>query len=170
MQDDAAAAGSRLYWEDLEVGRVEHFGHYEVTKEEIIEFASTYDPQAMHLDEEAAKHTVAGGLCASGFHTCAMLMRMLCDGFLVESNSMGSPGIETLKWRRPVRPGDVGPPAIVERNQVVPLTYLNGGLAIRTEGRVLDRAAAGEAVRVMNLASRTTVTGVVRADGSVEVH
>ncbi|MEZ5907855.1 MAG: MaoC family dehydratase [Hyphomicrobiaceae bacterium] len=107
MQDDAAAAGSRLYWEDLEVGRVEHFGHYEVTKEEIIEFASTYDPQAMHLDEEAAKHTVAGGLCASGFHTCAMLMRMLCDGYLNASSSLGATGIEEVRWMKPVRPGTV---------------------------------------------------------------
>ena len=70
---------------------------------------------------------------------------------------------------RPVRPGDVGPPAIVERNQVVTLTYLSGGLAIRTEGRVLDRAGAGDRVKVMNLASRATVMGRVRPDGSVSV-
>ena len=70
---------------------------------------------------------------------------------------------------RPIMPGDVGPPALVERNAVVRLVYDQGGLAIVTEGRALDRAAAGDAVRVMNLASRATVTGFVRSDGSVVV-
>lgn len=70
---------------------------------------------------------------------------------------------------RPVRPSDVGPPALIGRNQIVTLLFDTGGLRIVTEGRALDRAAAGEAVRVMNIASRATVTGFVRADGTIEV-
>lgn len=70
---------------------------------------------------------------------------------------------------RPVRPTDVGPPALVDRNQIVPLIYASGGLSIRTDGRSLSRAGAGERVRVMNLSSRTTVTGTVKADGSIHV-
>lgn len=70
---------------------------------------------------------------------------------------------------RPVRAGDVGPPAVVERNQVVPLIYLRGGLEIMTEGRSLDRAGIGDHVRVMNLASRATVSGRVTASGRILV-
>lgn len=70
---------------------------------------------------------------------------------------------------RPIRPGDIGPPAIIDRNQIVPLAYLSGSLAIMTEGRALGRAGAGDAVRVMNLSSRSTVTGRVRPDGTVIV-
>ncbi|HAW49029.1 MAG TPA: flagella basal body P-ring formation protein FlgA, partial [Roseovarius sp.] len=70
---------------------------------------------------------------------------------------------------RPVRPGDVGPPAVIERNQVVPLIYLRGGLEIMTEGRSLDRAGIGDHVRVMNLASRATVSGRVTASGRILV-
>lgn len=71
---------------------------------------------------------------------------------------------------RPIRRGDFGPPAIVERNDLVTLTFRNGALTIATEGRALGRGAEGEAIRVMNLSSRTTVSGLVRADGSIEVH
>lgn len=71
---------------------------------------------------------------------------------------------------RPIRPGDIGPPAAVDRNDVVALVFVSGGLRIATEGRVLGRGAVGEAIRVMNLSSRTTVTGFVQPDGTVEVH
>ena len=70
---------------------------------------------------------------------------------------------------RPLRPGDVGPPALIGRNDIVPLIFARGGLEIVTEGRALDRAAAGDAIRVMNISSRATVTGIVRSDGSIEV-
>lgn len=70
---------------------------------------------------------------------------------------------------RPIRPGDVGPPALIERNQIVALVYMRGGLSILTEGRSLSRAAAGERARVMNLASRKSVSGIVQTDGSVQV-
>ncbi|KAB2849554.1 MAG: MaoC family dehydratase [Hyphomicrobiaceae bacterium] len=97
----------RLCYEDFEVGKPISFGRYEVRKEEIIAFARRYDPQPFHLDEEAAKATLATGLCASGFHTCAILMRMMCDGVLNVASSLGSPGLEEVKWLKPVRPGDV---------------------------------------------------------------
>lgn len=97
----------RLCYEDFEVGKPVTFARRIVTKDEIVAFARRYDPQPVHLDEEAAKATLAGGLCASGFHTCAMLMRMMCDGFLNESSSLGAPGLDEVKWMKPVRPGDV---------------------------------------------------------------
>ncbi|MDH2326536.1 flagellar basal body P-ring formation chaperone FlgA [Cereibacter sp. SYSU M97828] len=75
----------------------------------------------------------------------------------------------TLYAGRPVRPGDLGPPAIVDRNQLVPLAYQSGGLSILTEGRALGRGGVGDMIRVMNLASRTTVTGRIGADGQVQV-
>ncbi len=97
----------QVYFEDITVGDVSEFGAYKVTREEIIDFASKYDPQPFHLDEEAAKKSVFGGLCASGWHTCAMLMRMLVDHLQDKGvASMGSPGIDSIKWIRPVMVGD----------------------------------------------------------------
>lgn len=95
------------HWDDVEVGRTETYGAYAVTKEEIFAFARAYDPQPHHIDEEAAKRSLVGGLCASGWHTCAMFMRVLYDGVLVRAASMGAPGIEEVKWSKPVRPGHV---------------------------------------------------------------
>jgi acyl dehydratase len=77
-----------------------------VTAEEIIEFASEFDAQPMHLDEEAGKASILGGLSASGWHTCAMFMRMMCDAFLLDSTSQGAPGIDYVRWKRPVLAGD----------------------------------------------------------------
>ena len=96
----------RLHWEDLTPGSVEEYGPRLVTREEIIAFAAEFDPQPMHLDEDAARHTMLGGLGASGWHSCAIVMRMMADGFLLDSTSMGSPGVEETRWLRPVRPGD----------------------------------------------------------------
>ena len=93
--------------EDIVTGATHVFGRYEVTKEQIFAFARTYDPQPMHLDEVAARASIAGGLCASGFHTCAVLMRMMCDGVILTSASLGSPGVDEMRWLKPVRPGDV---------------------------------------------------------------
>ena len=81
-------------------------GPRKVTKDEIIEFAGEYDPIFFHLDEEEAKASMLAGLTASGFHTCAMLMRMICDSFLTESTCQGAPKVEHVKWLSPVRPGD----------------------------------------------------------------
>lgn len=96
----------RIHWEDFAAGSVAEFGPRLVTREEIVAFATEFDPQPFHLDDAAAKATLLGGLSASGWHTCAMLMRIMCDGFLLDSTSMGSPGVEEVKWLAPVRPGD----------------------------------------------------------------
>jgi acyl dehydratase len=97
---------SRMYFEDFVTGAARKFGPKTVTREEIVAFASEFDPQPMHLDENAAKQSMLGGLAASGWHTAAIAMRLICDGFLLDSSSQGSPGIEELKWKKPVRPGD----------------------------------------------------------------
>jgi acyl dehydratase len=95
------------YWEDFRVGDSVQIGSRKVSRAEIIEFASKYDPQPFHVDDEAARQSMFGGLIASGWHTCAMVMRMMCDFYLLRSASMGSPGIDRLKWLKPVRPDDV---------------------------------------------------------------
>ena len=81
-----------LHYEDLTVGETVPFGRKRVTKDEIIAFARAYDPQLIHLDEEVAKQSIVGGLCASGFHSCAIMMRMLADDVLNKATSLGSPG------------------------------------------------------------------------------
>ena len=96
-----------LCFQDFEVGASHEFGEYHVTAEEIIEFASKYDPQPFHLSEEAGKAMHFGGLCASGWHTCAMAMRMAVDNMPEgDSGSLGSPSIDELRWTKPVFPGD----------------------------------------------------------------
>ncbi len=97
----------KLYWEDFRAGQVVDYGPRAVTAEEIKAFAAEFDPQPMHLDEDAARATMIGGLCASGWHTCSIMMRMLVDGFLLESTSMGGVGVDEVKWLVPVRPGDL---------------------------------------------------------------
>jgi len=93
-------------YEDFVEGETMDFGSRHVTAEEIIEFASEFDPQPMHLDEEAGKASILGGLAASGWHTSCMFMRMMCDAFILDSTSQGSPGIDYVKWMRPVLAGD----------------------------------------------------------------
>ena len=94
------------YFEDVEVGDVAEFGEYRVTAGEIVDFAERYDPQPFHTDEEAARDSVFGGLVASGWHTAAMCMRMRVDAEGEEVPLLGSRGVDELRWRRPVRPGD----------------------------------------------------------------
>ena len=96
-----------LFFEDVEVGRHEAFGRYPVTRDEVIEFASKYDPQPFHLSDEAAAKTHFGRLAASGWHTCAMTMAMLVEhGRTRRQAGLGSPGIDELRWLKPVYPGD----------------------------------------------------------------
>ncbi len=95
-----------LHFEDFPVGAVVVFGDRPVTAEEIIAFARDWDPQPFHLDAEAAKNSQAGELIASGWHTGCLLMRMMCDSYLLRSASEGSPGIEELRWLKPVKPDD----------------------------------------------------------------
>jgi len=103
---DMAVPADLIHLEDLEIGRPVAFGSLQVSKDDIISYARDFDPQPIHLDEEAAKNSIVGGLCASGFHSCALLMRMLAEDVLLQSTSLGSPGIDEVKWMRPVRPGD----------------------------------------------------------------
>jgi len=95
-----------LYWEDLQPGSVRELGTTSVTADEIKEFAGRYDPQPFHVDEEAGRRSLFGGLCASGWQTCALAMRLTVDHLLKDSASLGSPGLESLKWLKPVFPGD----------------------------------------------------------------
>ncbi len=94
------------YFEDYQTGEVLEVGDYLVTREEIVDFASRYDPQPFHLDDEAARESIYGGLIASGWMTCSVVMRMLVDHVISPVSSMGSPGIDELRWLGPVRPGD----------------------------------------------------------------
>jgi acyl dehydratase len=97
-----------LYFEDIEPGLKSSFGRYEVTRDEVIEFATKYDPQAFHLSDEAAAQTYFGRLSASGWHTAAMMMRMLVDNMSdIQQAGLGSPGIDELRWLKPVYPGDI---------------------------------------------------------------
>jgi acyl dehydratase len=95
-----------LHFEDFPEGEVITYGAYKVTEEEIRAFASQYDPQPFHLDAEAARASLLGGLCASGWHSCAMLNRMNVDAYLERAASMGSFGLDEVKWVRPVFPGE----------------------------------------------------------------
>ena len=96
----------KYYWEDLEPGLVRDMGTVTLSAEEIKEFAQQFDPQPFHIDETAGRRSIYGNLCASGWHTCSLAMRLTVDNFLNESSSMGSPGLETLRWLKPVYPGD----------------------------------------------------------------
>jgi len=95
----------KRHFEDFKAGDVAVFGPRHVTREEIIAFAAEFDPQPMHLDEAAAAATLLGGLGGSGWHSCSLLMRMIADGFILNSTSMGSPGVEEVRWLKPLRPG-----------------------------------------------------------------
>ncbi|HSP72372.1 MAG TPA: MaoC family dehydratase [Gaiellaceae bacterium] len=94
------------HWEDFEAGQVYELGTRTVTREEIVAFAREFDPQPFHLDEEAAARGPFGGLIASGWHTASLFMRMYVDELINDTVSMGSPGVEELRWLVPVRPGD----------------------------------------------------------------
>jgi acyl dehydratase len=94
------------YFEDLPPGTVLEFGGVEMTEEEIVGFAKRYDPQPFHVDREAGKVSIFGGLCASGWNTTAVMMRMWVDNYLSPEASLGSPGVDELRWLKPVYPGD----------------------------------------------------------------
>ena len=96
-----------IYFEDIEVGAETYFGHYDVTREEVLEFARKYDPQPFHLSDEAAAKTHFGRLAASGWHTCAMTMAVIARHVVdTEQAGLGSPGVDELRWLKPVYPGD----------------------------------------------------------------
>jgi acyl dehydratase len=95
-----------FHFEDFTVGRVFRFGPVAVSAEDIVAFAAEFDPMPFHLDAAAGEDSLLGGLAASGWHSCCLMMRMICDGFLLDSASMGSPGLEEVRWLKPVHPGD----------------------------------------------------------------
>ena len=137
---NTAAREPTLYWEDFPVGQVREFGHMAVTREAVLAFAREFDPQPFHLDDAAAEASLFGKLAASGWHTCAMAMRMFCDGYLLESASLGSPGIEKLEWLKPVYPGDTLSVrlAVLEAR---PLASRPGVGLVRTRSQVLNQHA-----------------------------
>ena len=95
-----------LCFEDFKPGHLGRFGPRRVTREEILAFAAEFDPQPMHLDEEAASRSMLKGLSGSGWHLCSIIMRMMFDGFIGRTASLGSPGVNELRWLAPLRPGD----------------------------------------------------------------
>ena len=95
-----------LRFEDFKPGYLGRFGPRRVTREEILAFAAEFDPQPMHLDEEAASRSMLKGLSGSGWHLCSIIMRMMFDGFIGRTASLGSPGVNELRWLTPLRPGD----------------------------------------------------------------
>ncbi|WP_420468770.1 MaoC family dehydratase [Panacagrimonas sp.] len=96
-----------LYFEDFHPGQEIDLGHCSVSESEIVDFARQFDPQPFHVDHEAARASHFGGLVASGWHTCSLLMRQIVENLLLRSASHGSPGVDEIRWLLPVRPGDV---------------------------------------------------------------
>ena len=95
-----------LTFDDFEAGAVYPLGSVDVDEAEVLEFAGRFDPQPFHTDPVAAAETHFGGVVASGWHTCSMCMRLFVDGLLRDTTSMGSPGVDEIRWPHPVRPGD----------------------------------------------------------------
>jgi acyl dehydratase len=126
------------YFEDVEIGETMRFGHYEVTREEILEYARQFDPQPFHLDEEAARASMFGGLIASGWHTGAMFIRMVCDGMVPVVATSGSMGFDDLKWLKPVRPGDVLSVESVVREKIESRSRPDRG-TVKIESRVSNQ-------------------------------
>jgi acyl dehydratase len=95
-----------LYWEDFTAGQTDEIGRHTFSEQEMIEFARQFDPQPFHTDPEAAKQSFFGGLIASGWHTCAIAMRLMVQKYIGQAASAGSPGVDNIRWSAPVRPGD----------------------------------------------------------------
>jgi acyl dehydratase len=94
------------YFEDYQVGQSATLGSHTITRDEIIAFATQFDPQPFHVDEARARESIYGGLIASGWHTASLMMRLIVDGWESDTAGMGSPGVDELRWLLPVRPGD----------------------------------------------------------------
>ncbi len=124
------------YFEDIEIGKKSAFGRKEVLREDVIDFARQYDPQPFHLSDEAAAQTYFGRLSASGWHTAAMMMRMLVDNMTeIQQAGLGSPGLDELRWLKPVYPGDV----------------------LRVEQEILDKAPSRSKPDIGSFRARATV-------------
>jgi acyl dehydratase len=126
------------YWEDLPAGTTRELGSLTVEREEVIEFARKYDPQAFHLDDAAAAKSIFGRLAASGWHTCSMAMGLMVRNFLGQAASLGSPGLEQIRWLKPVYPGDT----LTLRQRIVearPLKSRPGVGLIRTHWEMFNQ-------------------------------
>jgi acyl dehydratase len=97
---------AEIHLDDLTPGQIHHLGCRRLERDEIVEFARAWDPQSFHLDEQTAAGSIYGGLIASGWHTVCVFMRLFADGLLNRAAAMGSPGVDELRWLKPVRPGD----------------------------------------------------------------
>ncbi len=126
-----------IYFEDMEVGGERVFGQYEVTREEVLEFARRYDPQPFHLSDEAAAKTHFGRLAASGWHTCAMTMAVIARAVVDEQQAgLGSPGVDELRWLKPVYPGD----------------------RLTVHGKIVDKTPSRSRPEIGSVRTETTVT------------
>jgi acyl dehydratase len=126
-----------IYFEDLPIGEETEFGSYDVTREEVIEFATKYDPQPFHLSDEAAAKTHFGRIAASGWHTTAMTMAVIARAVVAEEQAgLGSPGIDELRWLKPVYPGD----------------------RITVRGTILDKTPSRSKPDIGSFRTQTTVT------------
>ena len=105
-KDQFSTTPEDRYLEDYVEGVVHEFGPIDITEDEIVQFGKQFDPQLFHTDPNGAKETVYGGLIASGWHTCSLFMRLFVEHYLPGPASMGSPGVDELRWLKPVRPGD----------------------------------------------------------------
>lgn len=132
-----------IFWEDLEVGTETEFGTYHVTREEVLEFARKYDPQPFHLSDEAAARTHFGRIAASGWHTAAMTMRVIVDALSREPQAgLGSPGVDELRWLKPVYPGDT----------------------LTMRGRIVDKTPSRSKPELGTIRTQTTVTNQDEVD------
>lgn len=138
------------HWEDFQVGEVTEVGPVTVSQDEIIEFATRFDPQPFHVDPEAARRSPFGGLIASGWHTTALFMGMFVRAVLLDSVSLGSPGVEEIRWTAPVRPGDTltGRSTVVD---VQPSSKDPGRGTVITENEVFNQ----DGVLVLRLKARS---------------
>lgn len=119
----------KFYFEDFPVGETLEIGRHTITESEILEFARRYDPQPFHVNADTARNSIYGGLIASGWQTCAIAMRVMCDAYLLDAASMGSPGMEEIRWLKPVRPGDT---LIIKRTieEARPTSKIDRGLVL----------------------------------------
>jgi acyl dehydratase len=119
VRERTGMPGPLRYWEDYEVGATYELGSRSVSEEEIISFARQFDPQPFHVDPAAARQSMFGGLIASGWHTCSIIMRLMVDNYLHPETSLGSPGLDEVRWLKPVRPGDtlVGKMRIIDKRE-----------------------------------------------------
>jgi acyl dehydratase len=125
------------YFEDIEIGAETHFGSVEVSREEVLDFARKYDPQPFHLSDEAAAKTYFGRLSASGWHTCAMTMGVIARYVVADEQAgLGSPGIDELRWLKPVYPGDT----------------------LNVNGRIVDKTPSRSKPEIGTFRTETTVT------------